>query len=231
MNNYYNEINHLVKKLEVNKKARYLQDNSNTLKTYWEVGKLIVEAQGGEKRAKYGDALIKEWSIQLTEEYGKGYKITNLKNFRQFYLLFKKGRPLGDQLTWSHYRYLLPIKDEIKRNYYINLCIERNLSKRELINEIKNKAYERLLNKPSKIEIIKQKYSIRENIRNPIIIKLSKNEQVLREKDLQVLILARLKSFFQELGQGFTFVGNEYKVTYGNFVSEEDIIPITYELI
>ena len=141
-NEYYKEANHLINKLEVNKKARYLKDNSETLNTYWTIGKLIVEAQGGETRSKYGNALIKEWSDKLTKEYGKGYDSSNLKRFRKFYLYFQKVGTLCQQLTWSHFRYVLSIKDENKRNYYINLCITHNLSVRELRNEIKSESYE-----------------------------------------------------------------------------------------
>ena len=156
MKQYYNEVEHLIKKLEVNKKTRILQDNRETLNTYWEIGRLIVEAQGGEKRAKYGDNLIKEWSNKLIV-YGKNYKMTSLKYYRLFYLMFRNGQPLADQLIWSHYQELLPIKDENKRNYYINLCITNNLSKRKLREEIKNNNYERLLEKPEHIEIIENK--------------------------------------------------------------------------
>ena len=76
---YYQEIEHLIKKNEVNKKVRKLEENSDVVTTYWRIGKILVEAQGGEKRAKYGNELIKKWSIKLTEHYGKGYKETNLK--------------------------------------------------------------------------------------------------------------------------------------------------------
>ena len=145
---YFEEIEHLIKRNEINKRVRKKEEENDTVTTYWSVGKLIVEAQGGRKRAKYGNELIKKWSIKLTKFYGKGYDITNLKRFRQFYLTFEKGGPLGHQLTWSHYRYLLPIKDEKKRNYYINLCIKNNLSKNELIKEIKSNSYERLIDKP-----------------------------------------------------------------------------------
>lgn len=92
--------------------------------------------------------------------------------------------PLG-QLSWTIIKTILPIKDENKRNYYINLCITRNLSKRELINEIKNDAYERLLDKPEHIEIIgeinKKEYNICEYIKNPIIIKLNNDDKILKE--------------------------------------------------
>ena len=87
--------------------------NSETLKTYWEIGRLIVEAQDGETRAKYGNALIDEWSKKLTKIYGNGYKISNLKYMRQFYLMFQKSQPLIGQLTWTHYLALMPIKETI----------------------------------------------------------------------------------------------------------------------
>ena len=219
MNNYYKEIEHLIIKNETNKKARTYQQNNEDLETKWNIGKLLVEAQGGESRAKYGNGLIKEWSKDFTEKYGKGYNQTNLKQFRQFYIIFPISRTLCDQLTWSHYRYIIPIKNENERNYYINLCIKQNLSVRELKQEIKSNSYDRLLDKSKKIEIITnqtENYNIKEHIKNPIIITLNEDEQILKEKDLQTTLLAKLKNFFSELGLGYTFVGNEYKIHYGN---------------
>ena len=158
---YYEEIEHLIKKNEIQKQVRRLEENNDLVTTYWEIGKILVEAQGGSSRAKYGNELIKKWSLKLTELYGKGYDATNLKRFRQFYLIFEKGGALRHQLTWTHYRKLLPIKNENKRNYYINLCIKNNLSERELTKEIKSNSYERLIDKPDKIDIIvPEKYSI-----------------------------------------------------------------------
>ena len=154
--NYYIEIENYIKRNETNKRRRNLEDNYDTLNNYWNIGKLIVEAQGGSKRAKYGNELIKEWSVNLTQNYGKGYNYTNLSRFRQFYLLFPKLAPVA-QLSWTNITILLPIKDENKRNYYINLCIERNLSKRQLLEEIKSNSYERLVNKPKHIELVSQK--------------------------------------------------------------------------
>ncbi len=152
--NYYQEIEHLIKKNEISKRVRDIEANNSLVTTYWNVGRLIVEAQGGESRAKYGNELIKKWSIRLTNLYGKGYNASNLRKFRQFYLTFEKCSPLGSKLSWSHYRELLIFKDKNERNFYINLCIKHNLSKRKLIKEIKSKAYERLVDKPHKIDII-----------------------------------------------------------------------------
>lgn len=231
MNNFYSEVEHLIKRNEINKKARLLQDNSENLKTYWNIGKLIVEAQGGEKRAKYGNTLIKKWSEKLIMIYGKGYDYTNLSRFRQFYLSFPILGPVA-QVSWTNIVKILPIKDENKRNYYINLCIEKNLSKRDLIKEIKNESYERLLKKPDKIDIIENKqnsYSIKDYIKNPIIIEIDSNDKVLKEKDLQLIILSKLKNFFSELGQGYMFAGNEYKLKYGNKFYYIDILLFNVE--
>ena len=142
--NYYNNVVELIEELEVNKKVREIKDNRETLFTYWNIGKSIVEAQGGNVRAKYGDNLIKRWGEKLAQEYGKNYGITNLKRYRQFYILFPKGATVWHQLNWSQYKLLLPIKNENERNYYINQVILNNLSVRELRNEIKSKSFERL---------------------------------------------------------------------------------------
>lgn len=94
--NYYNEIESYIKKNEVSKKVRVLEENATTLEIYWNIGRLLVEAQGGYERAKYGNALIKEWSEKYTEKYGKGYNRANLFKFRQFYILFPNISPLGN---------------------------------------------------------------------------------------------------------------------------------------
>ena len=90
---YYVEIESYIKRNEVNKKRRVLEENYDNLNNYWNIGKLLVEAQGGEVRAKYGDELIKKWSVKFTRNYGKGYDVTNLRKFRQFYNIFPKCAP------------------------------------------------------------------------------------------------------------------------------------------
>ena len=109
--------------------------------------------------------------------------------FRQFYLAFPFVAPLGQQLSWTIIRTILPIKDENKRNYYINLCVENNLSQRELLKEIKNNSYERLEHKPDKIDVIVSTKvpKIINNFKNPILLEL-KNKQIKSESDLEKLI-------------------------------------------
>ena len=130
--NYLKNIEELIVENEARKRANALRDNSSTLLTYWNIGKLIVEAQGGEKRAKYGDNLISEWGKKLSEKYGKNYGVRTLQRMRQLFLLFPKASTLWTKLNWSHYKLILPIKNENERNYYINLVILNNLSVREL---------------------------------------------------------------------------------------------------
>ena len=215
--NYYDEVNSYVKKVEIGKAIRETNANMELVECYWNVGRLIVEAQGGKEKAKYGNELIKTWAEKLTEEYGKGYNYTNLSRFRQFYLAFPIVAPLGQQLSWTIIRTILPIKDENKRNYYINLCIENNLSQRELIKEIKSNSYERLEHKPEKIDMIVpiKVPAIINNFKNPILLEL-KDKEIKSESDLEKLIYSQLSCVFLQLGKGFTWVGNQYKVSDGN---------------
>ena len=101
--NYYNQIKNTLIKNEVYKKVKDYSKNRSDLNTYYEVGRLLIEAQGGEERAKYGDGLIKEYSEKLTNELVKGYNFSSLKRMRKFYSLIQKGATLWHQLTWSHY--------------------------------------------------------------------------------------------------------------------------------
>ena len=213
----YKEIETLIKKVEIGKEIRERQINYELVDAYWNIGKLIVDAQGGKEKNKYGDKLLKEWSEKLTQEYGKGYDYTNLSRFRQLYLYFPIVGPVGQQLNWTIIRTILPIKDENKRNYYINLCIKNNLSKRELIKEIKNNSYERLEHKPDKVDIITSTNvpTITENFKNPILLNLNGNT-VENEKNLEKLIYSQLSYVFMQLGNDFTWVGNQYKISDGN---------------
>ena len=215
--NYYDEVNSYVKKVEIGKAIRETNANMELVECYWNVGRLIVEAQGGKEKAKYGNELIKTWAEKLTEEYGKGYNYTNLSRFRQFYLAFPIVAPLGQQLSWTIIRTILPIKDENKRNYYINLCIANDLSKRELEKEFKSNSYERLEYKPDKIDVVVSTKvpAIVNNFKNPILLEL-KDKEIKSESDLEKLIYSQLSYVFLQLGKGFTWVGNQYKVSDGN---------------
>ena len=212
-NNYYNEIKNELLNNEVYKRVKDYSKNRNELSTYYNVGKLLIEAQGGEDRAKYGDSLIKEYSKRLTKELGKGYSTRNLKNMRKFYLLHEKGQTLSAKLNWSHYVELLSFNDINEINYYINTTERCNLSVRELREKIKNKEYQRLDNNTKLKLISKEQMSIGDTIKNPIIIKnnLEIDRENISEKILQRLILEDIPSFLEELGDGYSFIKTNTK--------------------
>ena len=213
---YKKELIKLVEKAEVNKGYHDYFKNKDLVNNYFEIGKLLIEAQGGEERAKYGNGLIKEWSIELTEKYGKGYDASNLKRFRQFYMCFKKGGTLCHQLTWSNIRILLPIKNENKRNYYINMCIKKNLSARELKKEIKNNAFERLsLADKESIKLISDKnelLTIKDTLKDPVLIPINEDLDNISEEKLAKIIRKELEIFLLELGCGYTYAGKEVRM-------------------
>ena len=228
--NYYNEIKNKLIDNEVYKRVKDYSKNRNDLNTYYEVGKLLIEAQGGEDRAKYGDGLIKEYSIKLTNEMGKKYDITILKRMRQFYLLILKGATMSHQLNWSHYVEILKFNDINEINYYIYITESYNLSVRELRERIKNKEYQRL-DDNTKLKLVnKEKINIGDNIKNPIVIKdrLGIDKENISERILKDLILEDLDNFLLELGEGFTYIRNEYKIKIGNTYNYIDLLLFNY---
>ena len=221
---FYKEIKDELINNEINRKIKTYSINRSDLITYYNVGKMIIEAQGGESRAKYGDNLIKEYSIRLIKEVDKKYNITLLKRIRKFYLLIEKGAAMRHQLSWSHYREVLSINNIEEINYYLEVTINNNLSYRQLREKIKNKEYERLpeftRNKIIKHEEIK----IEDTIKNPIIINNKSNYEIVNEKILQKLILEDISSFLDELGDGFCFISNEYKIRIGDRYNYIDLL-------
>ena len=228
--NYYNEIKNKLIDNEVYKRVKDYSKNRNELNTYYEVGKLLIEAQGGENRAKYGDGLIKEYSERLTKELGKGYSTRNLKNMRKFFTQCEKGQTLSALLTWSHYVEILKFSDINEINYYISIIESYNLSVREVKERIKNKEYQRL-DDNTKLKLVnKEKINIGDNIKNPIIIKnkLGIDKENISEKILQRLIIEDVEGFMKELGDGFCFIGSEYKIKIGNTYNYIDLLLFNY---
>ena len=215
--NYYNEIKEQLVNNEIIKKVKDYSKNRSDLNAYYNVGKLLSKAG-----KHYGEGIIKEYSKKLTEELGKGYTETNLKYFRQFYI-FSNSHTVCDELTWSHYRALLSVDDKAI-DYYINLCIKNNLSVRELCKRIKNQEYERLPNETKNKLIENKENQIIDFIKNPIIINNTDNLEIIKEKMLHKLILEDMKNFLSELGDGFTYVSDEYKIKIGNNYNYIDLL-------
>ena len=216
--NYYNEIKEQIINNEITKKVKDYSKNRSDLETYYNVGKLLSEAG-----KHYGEGIIKEYSQRLSKDFNKKYSITTLKYLRLFYE-FSKSHSVSDQLTYTHYKYLLPLKNENSINYYINICINNKLSVRELITKIKNNEYERLPDKTKEKLIYKEETKIDDLIKNPILINNKNNYEIVSEKVLQKLILEDIPFFLKELGERFTFIDNEYKIKLGDRYNYIDLL-------
>lgn len=222
--NYYEDIKKELINNEINRKVKTYTINKSDLTTYYNVGKMLSKAG-----KCYGESIIKEYSKKLTNELGKGYGVSNLKRFRQFYLMIEKGATLSHLLTWSHYIEIIPINNVTIINYYINICIYQNLSVRELRNKIKNKEYERLDEETKNKLINNEKLNIKDNIKNPILIKNIHNYTEITEKILQKLVLEDISLFMKELGDSFSFIDNEYKIKIGERYNYIDLLLFNIE--
>ena len=222
--NYYNEIKTELINNEITKRVKDYSKNRSDLNTYYNVGKLLSEAG-----KHYGEGIIKEYSKRLTNELGKGYSISNLKNMRNFYVFFSKSQTMSGQLTWSHYIELLKLVDKEKINYYIKITEEQNLSVRELRTKIKNNDYERLDESTKEKLKEKEKLEVPDLVKNPIQIKNTSGNNEISEKILQKLILEDIPSFLKELGNGFSFIDSEYKIKIGDRYNYIDLLLYNYE--
>ena len=204
--NYYNEIKEQLINNEINRKVKNYSINKSDINIYYNVGQLLLEAGN-----QYGESIIKEYSLRLTEELGSGYSQRNLRNMRQFYKVSKKWQTLSAKLSWSHYCEILWF-DENKFQYYVKVAELNNLSIRQLREWIKSKEYERLPESTKDKLINHDESNIVDYVKNPIIIKNSSKYDIFSEKVLQKLILEDIEKFLDELGNGFTFIKSEYPI-------------------
>ena len=220
---YYNEIKSKLIDNEVYKKVKDYSKNRNNLSTYYAVGKLLYEAGN-----KYGEGIIKKYSERLVIEVGRNYNERTLRRIRQFYLVFKDEiwSTMSTKLMWSHYTEILSLSNVNEINYYINITEEYNLSVRQLRERIKNKEYQRL-DDNTKLKLInKEETKINDFVKNPIVIhnKYNFDKERISEKVLQNLILEDIPSFLDELGDGYSFIRNEYKIKIGDTYNYIDLL-------
>lgn len=219
--NYYDEIKEQLIKGEIYDKAKDYSKDRHKVKVYFETGKLLSEAG-----KEYGKNIIKQYSEKLMVEVGKKYKVSNLYKMRKFYEIFsdEKLYPLGTKLSWSHYRELLTIKNIDEIIYYIHICEEGNLSRRQLQEKIKNHEYNRLSSE-TKIKLIESKdLNVNDLISNPIIIKSDSLKDEISEYALKQVLLNNIDDFLRQLGIGFTYVGNEYKIKVSDRYNYIDLL-------
>ena len=219
--NYYNEIKNKIIDNEVYAKIKDYSRERNKVITYFEIGRLLTEAGG-----KYGDNIIDEYSKKLILEVGKKYNRRTLFRMKQFNNVFsnEKVSTMLTQLSWSHYLLLISLNDYNEIIYYIRVAKDNNLSQRQLQERIKNNEYNRLpIETRSKITNSKL-LNIKDLVPNPILIKNKNNIDIINEKVLHQLILEDIESFMKELGNGFCFIGSEYKIKIGDNFHKIDLL-------
>ena len=219
--NYYNEIKNKIIDNEVYAKIKDYSIERNKVITYFEIGRLLTEVGG-----KYGDNIIDEYSKKLILEVGKKYNRRTLFRMKQFYNVFsnEKVSTMLTQLSWSHYLLLISLNDYNEIIYYIRVAKDNNLSQRQLQERIKNNEYKRLpIETRSKITNSKL-LNIKDLVPNPILIKNKNNIDIINEKVLHQLILEDIESFMKELGNGFCFIGSEYKIKIGDNFHKIDLL-------
>ncbi len=216
--NYYNAIKNELINNEINRKVKNYSINKSDLNAYYNVGKLLLDAGN-----QYGESIIKEYSLRLTEEFGSGYSQRNLRNMRQFYKVSQKWQTLSAKLSWSHYCEIIWFDDN-KFQYYVKTIELNNLSIRQLRERIKSNEYERLPESTKNKLINQDETNVVDYVKNPIMIKNNNNYEMFSERVLQKIILEDIENFLEELGIGFTFIKSEYPIKLGNRYNYIDLL-------
>ncbi len=202
--------------------------NNELITAYWNIGRIIVEyEQKNNERAAYGKQTLKELSKVLTEEFGKGFSVSNLQFMRRFYQTYQIQQTLSVKLSWSHYCELLLISEDDKRSFYEKECVNAGWSVRELKRQMETSLYERLLlssgteNKERVLELALNGNEITKPsdiIKDPYVFEflgIPEDKPVL-ESDLEKALVEHIEKFLLELGKGFMFVGTQQRITLGN---------------
>lgn len=216
---FYDEIKNI---LITARNKVYQTANFAMVEAYWNIGKSIIEEQGGNEKAEYGTGLLKELSKQMTQDFGKGFTVANLKNMRQFYLTFPNYHALRGELTWTHYRLLMKVENEKARQFYLEECVKADWSTRQLERQINSFFYERLLSSQDKkgvaaeIQKLESGKKPEDIIRDPYVLEFLGLEQnsSFYESELEQALIDHLQKFLLELGRGFSFVARQKRFTF-----------------
>ena len=232
---FYNEIKNI---LNMARNKVYKTANFAMVEAYWNIGKSIIEEQGGNEKAEYGTGLLKELSKQMTQDFGKGFTVTNLKYMRQFYLMFPNGHALRDELSWTHYRLLIKVENDNARDFYMQEAAKSQWSTRQLERQINSFFYERLLSSKNKKQVADEIQTLEpakkpeDIIRDPYVLEflgLSSNDDFY-ESDLEQALITHLQKFLLELGRGFSFVARQKQITFDGRHFRIDLVFYNYVL-
>ena len=231
--NYYDEIKNILVDNAIGRKVREYKSNQKDLESYYNVGKLLVEAQGGEERAKYGNGLIKEYSKRLTSELGKGYSVRSLTDMRTFYSFCQKRQSLiaefkFQNISWTCITKLLKLDDINAIFYYVKCIGKMNLTTRELDSKLKSKEYERLDNKIKEKLVKQEEVTVKDKIPDPIVLEGLESKERLTEKIVQKWIDENPASFCEALGEGYSYIKSQYIIKIGSNYNYIDVLLFNY---
>jgi len=221
---YYLLIRNKLIDNEIYERVKDYSKERNKVLTYFDIGKILHEAG-----SRYGENIIKEYSNKLAIDVGNKYNERTLRRIRQFYNMFhdEKWSPLVTKLTWSHFITVMPLKDDNEIMFYLENAIKKSQTKRELQESIKLKEYFRLPLETRNKLIENNILNLKDTIKDPIIVKTDKD--VINEKILQQVILEDIPSFLKSLGDGFTFIENEYRIKIDDKYNYIDILLFNIE--
>ena len=223
---YYNEIKEEIIKNEIYDRARDYSKDKHKVNVYYKIGKLLYEAG-----KEYGKNIIKQYSQKLIMEVGKKYNERNLYRMRKFYEIFSNSKltMTWSKLSWSHYREVLSLKNFDEIIYYLNQCENKNLTIKQLQSIIKNNEYKRLSEEAKNKLITQEQLKISDLVPSPILIKKYSINENMSEYALMQSILSNLDEFLLQLGKGFTYVGNEFKIKIDGKYNYIDLLLFNYE--
>lgn len=215
---YYKRINDLI----LTSKQNVIRTvNTNMVELYYEIGLTINELIEKYNLESSQNEIIKAFSKKLTKEFGQGFSAPSLKKMKKFYLTYKGGSTVWNQLSWSHNRLIMNIENKEKRNFYLEETIKSNWSVRQLERQINSFYYERLLSTSDdykkevehEIEQLEKRDKVIDFIKDPYILEFLdlKNKRYL-EKDLESNLLEHISEFLLELGRGFSFVTRQKRI-------------------
>ena len=225
-----------VKKLLLQARSHaYSAINVIMSQTYWQIGKRIVEQeQTGCDRAEYGSFLIKRLAQSLSNDFGEGLSVANLKNFRRFYLTYpdqEKSYTLCSLLSWSHIRLIMRCDDEAERKYYVTEASNNNWSVRTLERNLKTDTFHRLISQSS-LTGDKEPLAQHDVVKDPYVMEFLgiKSNGKFLESELESAIIDNIEQFLLELGNGFSFVGRQMRISTETMHFYVDLVFYNYLL-
>ena len=232
---FYDEIRGII---DAARDKVYQTASNAMVEAYWQIGKSIIDEQGGADHAEYGDGLIKELSDLMSKDYGKGFTVANIRNMRQFYLTFPNENALRSELSWTHYRLLMRVENENARQFYLDEAVNSQWSTRQLERQINTFFYERLLSSRNKEDVAQEIKTLEppktpeDIIRDPYVLEflgLTPNDDFY-ESDLEQALITHLQNFLLELGRGFSFVARQKRITFDGRHFRIDLVFYNYIL-